>query len=126
MSASQLRSPEFALATRLARVAVPLPPLMQSDMRGRAPVTSALFLPGAFVMGAPYLGGRLNTARPFLSALDRKLFQNSIERVSQADERHPVCPLSRPHNRERFSPGVGHRNAELGTINQAVPQQSGQ
>jgi hypothetical protein len=80
---------------------------MQSDMRGRAPVTSALFLPGAFVMGAPYLSGRLNAARPFLFALDRKLFQNSVERFSQADERHSVCPLSRPHNRERFNPDAG-------------------
>ena len=69
-----------------------------------------------------HLAGGVNAPRLFIPALDRKLFQNSVERFSQADERHSF-PLSRPHNRERNSRDVGHRNAELGTINQAARQQ---
>lgn len=68
------------------------------------------------------LPGGICAARSFPFDADRKLFQNSVERFSQADERHPF-PLSRPHNRERNSRDVGHQNAELGTFNQAVSQQ---
>lgn len=73
-------------------------------------------------LGERNLAGGVNAPRLFIPAFDRKLFQNSVERFSQADERHRF-PLSRPHNRERSSRDVGHRNAELGTFNQAIPQQ---